>query len=271
VRIDVVTIFPEYLAPLGLSLLGKAREGGLVDLRVHDLRDFADDRHRTVDDTPYGGGAGMVMVPEPWGAALDAVVAAVPADLPSGTTPRLVVPTPAGRRFDQALAVDLASEPWLVFACGRYEGIDHRVVEEAAAAMRVEEVSVGDYVLAGGESAALVMVEAVTRLLPGVLGNAASLVEESHVAGLLEYPVYTKPSTWRGRQVPAVLLGGNHQAVARWRRDEALRRTAAARPDLVAGLDPAGLDQADHALLAELGWVPGPDGRFSPPADPVRD
>jgi tRNA (guanine37-N1)-methyltransferase len=271
VLIDIVTIFPEYLAPLGLSLIGKAREGGLLDLRVHDLREFAADRHRTVDDTPYGGGAGMVMTPEPWGAALDAMVAAAPPGLPPGATPRLVVPTPAGRRFDQGLAADLASERWLAFACGRYEGIDHRVVEEAAATMRVDEVSVGDYVLAGGESAVLVMVEAVTRLLPGVLGNAESLAEESHVAGLLEYPVYTKPSTWRGREVPQVLLGGNHQAVARWRRDQALRRTAVFRPDLLAALDPAGLDDADRRVLAGLGWAPDTGGRFSPPAAAVPD
>src|SRR6266567_4163025 len=253
-RIDVVTIFPDYLAPLGLSLLGKARAAGLVDLRVHDLRDYATDRHRTVDDTPYGGGAGMVMTPEPWGGALDALLAdqATPRTQSPQSPPRLLVPTPAGRRFDQPMASELAGEPWLVFACGRYEGIDHRFVEEAAQRVRVDEVSVGDYVLAGGESAVLVIVEAVTRLLPGVLGNADSLVEESHADGLLEYPVFTKPPSWRGRDVPEVLLSGHHQAVARWRREQALLHTARTRPDLVQAMDPADLDPADRDLLAGL-------------------
>ncbi|MFI5101010.1 MAG: tRNA (guanosine(37)-N1)-methyltransferase TrmD [Actinomycetes bacterium] len=265
-RIDIVTIFPEYLAPLGLSLLGRARETGLVDLRVHDLRGYAPDRHRTVDDTPYGGGAGMVMTPEPWGRALDELLGSAG---PAAPPPRLVVPTPSGRRFDQELAVELAAEPWLVVACGRYEGIDRRFVEDAAERVRVDEVSVGDYVLAGGESAAIVVVEAVTRLLPGVLGNAESLAEESHADGLLEYPVYTKPAQWRGHEVPAVLLSGNHQAVAGWRRAAALRRTAAMRPDLLVALDPATLAPVDRELLATLGWTVGPDGRFSPPGDAV--
>ncbi len=266
-RIDVVTIFPDYLAPLGLSLLGRAREAGLVDLNVHDLRAYATDRHRTVDDTPYGGGAGMVMKPEPWGRALDELLAGAGAS--GATGPRLIVPTPAGRRFDQDLAHELAAEPWLVFACGRYEGIDHRFVEDAAQRVKVDEVSLGDFVLAGGESAALVIVEAVTRLLPGVLGNAESLAEESHADGLLEYPVYTKPPQWRGRAVPEVLRGGNHGAVARWRRAAALRRTAAVRPDLLLALDPASLDRADLEVVAELGWSVGADGRFSPPGDAV--
>src|SRR5215207_6931237 len=185
-RLDVVTIFPEYLAPLRLSLVGRAIETGLVELNVHDLRRWTHDRHRTVDDTPYGGGAGMVMRPGPWGAALDAVAP------PDGAAPRLIVPTPAGVPFTQALAADLAAEPWLVFACGRYEGIDERVVEHAAGRMRVDEISLGDYVLAGGEVAVLVVLEAVARLLPGFLGNPESLVEESHADGLLEYPVYTR-------------------------------------------------------------------------------
>ncbi len=226
-RLDVISIFPDYLAgPLRVSLLGKAADRGLLDLRLHDLRDWTTDRHRTVDDTPYGGGAGMVMRPEPWGAALDTVA-------PAGSPPpRLVVPTPSGRPFTQARAAGLAAEPWLVFACGRYEGIDQRVVEHAASRMPVDELSIGDYVLAGGEAAVLVIVEAVARLLPGVLGNPESLAEESHAGGLLEYPVYTRPPAWRGLAVPEVLLSGDHAAVARWRRNESLRRTAERRPDL---------------------------------------
>ena len=223
-RIDVISIFPDYLAPLGLSLPGKAQASGLLDVRVHDLRDFAHDRHRTVDDTPYGGGAGMVMKPEPWGEALDAVGL-------EGAT--LVVPTPSGRPFTQALAADLATREHLVLACGRYEGIDQRVVDEASTRTEVLEVSLGDYVLNGGEVAVLAVVEAVVRLLPGFMGNAASLVEESHADGLLEYPVFTKPASWRGHDVPAVLLSGDHARIAAWRREESLRRTAERRPDLV--------------------------------------
>jgi tRNA (guanine37-N1)-methyltransferase len=225
-RIDVLTIFPEYLAPLGLSLAGKARESGLLDVRVHDLRDWAHDRHRTVDDTPYGGGAGMVMKPEPWGEALDAVLES------STARPTLVVPTPSGVPFTQAAAAELAGREQLVFACGRYEGIDQRVLDHAATRMEVLEVSLGDYVLNGGEVAALVVVEAVARLLPGFMGNAESLVEESHEGGLLEYPVYTKPATWRDLDVPEVLLSGDHARIAAWRHEQALRRTAERRPDL---------------------------------------
>jgi tRNA (guanine37-N1)-methyltransferase len=248
-RIDVVTIFPDYLAPLELSLVGKARAAGLLDVRVHDLRAWATGRHRPVDDTPYGGGAGMVMRPDVWGAALDAL--APPA---APQQPRLLVPTPAGAPLRQSTAAELAREPWLVIACGRYEGLDARVVQDASTRMGVTEISVGDYVLAGGEVAALVVVEAVTRLLPGVLGNAESLLEESHAGGLLEYPVYTKPASWRGLDVPGVLLSGDHAAVARWRRDEALRRTASCRPDLLARLDPGTLDGQDLEVLAEVGW-----------------
>jgi tRNA (guanine37-N1)-methyltransferase len=241
VRVDVVSIFPDYLAgPLRVSLLGKAVERGLLDVRLHDLRQWTSDRHRTVDDTPYGGGAGMVMRPEPWGLALDALAP------PDGPVPRLVVPTPAGRPFTQATAARLAAEPWLVFACGRYEGIDQRVTEHAATRMPVEEVSLGDYVLAGGEAAVLVMVEAVARLLPGFLGNPESLTEESHAGGLLEYPVYTRPPVWRELPVPEVLTSGDHGAVARWRRDQSLRRTAARRPDLLAAAD---LSERDRAAL----------------------
>ena len=234
--IDVVSIFPEYLAPLDLSLIGKARRDGLLDLRVHDLREFAHDRHRSVDDTPYGGGAGMVMKPQPWAEALDHVVASGE----DSARPRLVVPGPGGMPFTQALARELAEEPWLAFACGRYEGIDERVYEYAAddLGLEVSVISLGDYVLNGGEVAVLAMVEAVARLLPGVIGNAESLVEESHEHGLLEYPVYTKPASWESapgvtREVPPVLLSGDHGAIAAWRHQQRLDRTAARRPDLL--------------------------------------
>jgi tRNA (guanine37-N1)-methyltransferase len=248
VRVDVVTIFPEYLAPLGLSLVGRAREAGLLDVRVHDLRDWTTDRHRTVDDTPFGGGAGMVMRPDVWGRALDDLLADGPA--------HLVVPTPSGEPFTQRHAEAFATQERLVVACGRYEGIDARVVERYAGRIPVTELSLGDYVLNGGEVAALVVVEAVARLLPGVVGNPESLVEESHgVDGLLEYPVYTKPPSWEGLAVPDVLLSGHHGKVERWRRDQALERTAARRPDLLAGLDPATLDRHDRQRLAELGWM----------------
>ena len=228
-KIDVVSIFVEYFQPLGLSLVGKAIEKGIVDLRVHDLRSWTTDRHRTVDDTPYGGGAGMVMRPEPWGRALDALTT-------GQTDPRLLVLSPSGRTFTQALAQELAGEQHLIFACGRYEGIDARVVEDATRRMRVDELSIGDYVLSGGEAAALVVVEAVVRLLPGVMGNPESLIEESHGAeheGLLEGPVYTKPPSWRGLDVPGVLVSGHHERVAAWRREQALQRTRLRRPDLL--------------------------------------
>jgi tRNA (guanine37-N1)-methyltransferase len=252
-RLDIVTIFPDYFAPLKVSLLGKARAAGILDVHVHDLRDWTHDRHRTVDDTPYGGGPGMVMKPEPWGEALDTIA---PAAAPS--VPRLLVPTPSGRPFTQAMAAELAAEDWLLFACGRYEGIDTRVVEEARARMPVDEVSLGDFVLAGGEVAVLVIVEAVGRLLPGVLGNAASITDDSFARGamesLLEGPVYTKPPVWRDRAVPDVLLSGDHGAIARWRRDEALRRTAGNRPELLARLAAGALDERDHQVLREAGF-----------------
>jgi tRNA (guanine37-N1)-methyltransferase len=257
VRIDVVTIFPDYLAALDLSLVGKARQAGLLDLRVHDLRGWATDRHRTVDDTPFGGGAGMVMRPDVWGRALD--------DVLGGDDVHIVVPTPSGEVFTQRHASQLAAEERLVIACGRYEGIDARVVEHhVARGHRVSELSIGDYVLNGGEVAALVMIEAVGRLLPGVVGNPQSLVEESHgEAGLLEYPVYTKPPQWAGLDVPDVLFSGHHARIERWRRDQALRRTAARRPDMVAALDVASLDKGDLAVLGDLGWVVD-DGRLRP-------
>jgi tRNA (guanine37-N1)-methyltransferase len=230
-RLDVVTIFPDYLAPLRQSLLGKAIERGQVDARIHDLRRWTEDVHRTVDDTPYGGGPGMVMLPEPWGRALDEIA---PPD--AAEQPRLIVPTPAGRPFTQELAAEFAAEPWLVFACGRYEGIDARVSDYAAQRMRVDEVSLGDYVLSGGEVAVLVIAEAVSRLLPGVLGNAHSAVDDSFAdgpSGLLEAPAYTKPASWRGLDVPTVLLSGNHGEIARWRTERSRERTAERRPDLL--------------------------------------
>jgi tRNA (guanine37-N1)-methyltransferase len=271
VRLDVVTIFPEYLAPLELSLIGKARRSGILDVAVHDLRDFTHDRHRTVDDAPMGGGAGMVMRPEPWGEALDHVLTAGRATRGEAATPTLVVPAPAGEQFLQETARELAGLDWIVFACGRYEGIDERVVEDAASRMPVRTLSLGDYVLNGGEVAVLVVVEAVARLLPGVLGNAESLAEESHEGGLLEYPVYTRPATWRGRDVPPVLLSGHHGQVRRWRRDEQLRRTATRRPDLLARLDPGGLDAADRAVLAECGWIVTGEGRLVSARSGVAD
>ncbi|MEY9966387.1 tRNA (guanine37-N1)-methyltransferase [Streptacidiphilus sp. MAP12-16] len=254
-RIDVVTIFPEYLEPLNVSLVGKARARGQLDVRLHELREHTTDVHRTVDDSPYGGGPGMVMKAEPWAAALDGVVASAgPAD---GDVPTLVVPTPSGRPFTQELAQELAGRPWLAFAPARYEGIDRRVIEAAAGRMPVVEVSIGDYVLAGGEVAVLVIVEAVARLLPGVLGNAESHQDDSFAPGrmadLLEGPVYTKPAEWRGRTVPEVLLSGNHAKIARWRREQAFARTLAMRPDLVARWDRGVMDKHDLRALAELG------------------
>jgi tRNA (guanine37-N1)-methyltransferase len=271
VRVDVVTIFPEYLAPLDLSLIGRARQTGIVGLAVHDLRDFTYDRHRTVDDTPAGGGPGMVMRPEPWGEALDHVLAAGRVALGGAdAVATLVVPSPSGVPFTQTLAHDLAARPWLVFACGRYEGIDERVLEDAAGRFDVLPVSLGDYVLNGGEVAVLAIVEAVGRLLPGVVGNADSLVEESHEGGLLEYPVYTRPASWRGRDVPEVLQSGHHARIGRWRREQRLLRTARRRPDLLERLGPAALTPADLAVLAEEGWR-WAGGRFQTAPDVVAD
>lgn len=252
-RVDIISIFPEYFAPLHLSLIGRAWASGLLDVAVHDLRTWTHDVHRTVDDTPYGGGPGMVMRPEPWGEALDAVV---PAEGPS----LILVPSPAGVRFTQSMAYELAAEPRLIFLCGRYEGIDHRVLDEAASRTRLTEVSLGDYVLFGGEVAVIAIMEAVTRLLPGVVGNVDSLAEESHARGLLEAPAYTKPPVWRNRPVPEILRSGDHGRIARWRRTAALLRTAQRRPDLLAALPAGELDRFDRAALAEAGFqIPGGD------------
>jgi tRNA (guanine37-N1)-methyltransferase len=268
VRIDIVTIFPDYFGavgadgrvgesgPLGVSLIGKAAARGDIDFRVHDLRSWTTDVHHTVDDTPFGGGPGMVMKADVWGDALDAVTAGAQA------LPRLIVPTPSGTPFTQEMAAGYAQEGHLVFACGRYEGIDSRVVADAGARMPVDEVSIGDYVLAGGEAAVAVIVEAVCRLLPGVLGNEQSHSDDSFggtggaMSGLLEGPVYTRPRTWRERDVPEVLLSGNHRAIARWQRDESLRRTAVNRPDLIRRLAaaPDGLDKRDRQVLADVGF-----------------
>ena len=310
-RIDVVTIFPDYLRALDLSLIGKAIDAGKLQLGIHDLRDWTQDRHNTVDDTPAGGGAGMVMRPDVWGKALDQVLAlplpsapvaeptyladaqsvpaapapdplaapsplAAPAETtePGKTAPHgaqeplhrrvLVIPTPSGQVFTQRVAEELADADQLVFACGRYEGIDARVAEHyQSAGYQVRELSIGDYVLNGGEVATLVMVEAIARLIPGVIGNPTSLVEESHAAsGLLEYPVYTRPVSWRGLELDPDLLGGNHKLIARRRRDQALTRTATRRPDMIARLNPATLDRADRALLAQLGWAALDGERF---------
>ncbi len=309
-RIDIITIFPGYFDPLRMSLIGRAAARGDIVVNVHDLRSWSAGPHHSVDDTPYGGGPGMVMKAGPWGNALDAVA---PGD--SGSVPRLIVPTPSGGLFNQRVAARYAREPYLLLACGRYEGIDARVIDEARARMPVDELSIGDYVLAGGEAAVLVMVEAICRLVPGVVGNAESVADDSfggcgvprscvspgaiagvargasvagdsgaaggagagegaaageragatadgcgaaaapgRMASLLEGPVYTKPRVWRGREVPAVLLSGNHAAIARWRRDAALRRTAAMRPEMIGMLDLAALDNRDFEVLSEAGF-----------------
>jgi tRNA (guanine37-N1)-methyltransferase len=225
-RIDAITIFPDYFKALDLSLLGKAREKNLIELHVHDLRDYTHDKHKTVDDSPYGGGAGMLMKPEPWGEAFDAI-------LPSDGNCTIIFTSPAGEQFKQATAHELAELNHIVFACGRYEGIDQRVVEYAETKANVRLISLGDYVLNGGEVAALAMIEAVARLIPGVIGNAESLVEESHSDGLLEYPSYTKPASWRGFDVPDILTSGHHAAIAAWRHEQQVERTKRVRPDLL--------------------------------------
>lgn len=248
-RVDIVSIFPDYLAPLELSLVGKASQAGILDINVHDLRQWTRDVHNTVDDSPFGGGPGMVMKPEPWWEALTTVVQ------PGA---RVIVPTPSGRPFTQDYAAELASAEQLVFACGRYEGIDGRVVEHWA----TDEISLGDYVLGGGEVATLVMVEAIARLLPGVVGNQDSITDDSFQAGLLEGRVYTRPPEFEGRVVPEVLRSGDHGKIARWRRDEALKRTNDIRPELIEALEVSTLDKHDLKTLAALGWVVA-DGRLA--------
>ena len=256
-RVDVITVFPDYLAPLELGVIGRARQRGLLDVRVHDLRRWTHDAHRTVDDSPYGGGPGMLMLAEPWFAALREVTGAEPrppgstgprpgADAPeevasegSRDQPLVVVPSPCGRRFEQSAAVSLAAERWLVICCGRYEGIDQRVLDAWADV----ELSIGDYVLAGGEAAALVPLEVTGRLLPGVLGNAGSAGDDSFSTGLLEAPAFTRPAVVEGREVPPVLLSGDHAAVARWRREQSLARTWERRPDLLDPLPPPAVAQ----------------------------
>ena len=225
-RIDAISIFPDYFSALELSLFGKARDRGLIDFHAHDLRSWTEDKHKTVDDSPYGGGAGMVMMPEPWGRALDDVAK-------SDAGPVVIFTTPAGEPFTQSMAQELSGASHIVFACGRYEGIDQRVVEYAKGFADVREISIGDYVLNGGEVAAIVMIEAITRLLPGFMGNAESIVEESHSDGLLEYPSYTKPSEWRGMKVPDVLLSGHHAEIEKWRKEQQVIRTRENRPDLL--------------------------------------
>lgn len=242
-RVDVFTIFPELIEPaLRVSLLGRACEAGLVDVRLHDPRDFATDRHRSVDDTPFGGGAGMVMAPGPLFAAVEA------ADPPRP----LLLLSASGRRFDQACAAELAAGGAFSLVCGRYEGVDQRVADHLCDG----ELSIGDYVLAGGEAAAVVVLEAVARLVPGVMGNAGSADEESYASGLLEYPQYTRPASFRGWDVPSVLRSGDHGAVRRWRHAQALRRTLERRPDLLAGRD---LSDAERALLDDPGLGDPPD------------
>jgi len=227
-KIQAVTIFPEYFSALDISLLGKAQENKVIEFEAVDLRKYTHDKHKTVDDSPYGGGAGMLMKPEPWGEALDELLN------PDGSTV-LIVPSPAGELFKQATAQELSNKEHIVFACGRYEGIDQRVFEWAQDKAEVRLISLGDYVLNGGEVAALAMIEAIARLIPGVIGNAESLAEESHSDGLLEYPSYTKPASWRGLDVPEVLRGGNHAEIAKWRKEQAFERTKAVRPDLLEG------------------------------------
>ena len=224
-KIDAISIFPEFFDVLEISLLGKAQEAGLISFEAHNLRDFTHDRHKTVDDTPYGGGAGMLMKPEPWGEAFDKVI--------GKDRPVAIFTSPAGRPFNQELAKKLSLREHLVFACGRYEGIDQRVVDYAETIAEVHEVSIGDYVLNGGEVAAVAMIEAIARLIPGVIGNTESLAEESHNEGMLEAPSYTKPQIWRGLEVPEMLLSGHHAEIEKWRKAQSLERTKQNRPDLL--------------------------------------
>ena len=259
-RFDLISIFPDYFAPLRLSLMGKAEDAGLVQLHAHDLRDWATGKHRSVDDTPYGGGAGMVMRADVWARALDDVLSVPLAargaeDAPASPRRVVAIPTPSGTPLTQPRVEDLARADQIIVACGRYEGIDARVAEHYhGVGVEVVEFSIGDYVLNGGEVAAMVLTEAVARLLDGFMGNPDSLVEESHSgAGLLEYPVFTKPREFRSIEIPEVLLGGNHAAIERWRRDRAIEKTVRVRPDLALSLDASSLTPEDRATLAHCG------------------
>lgn len=238
-RIDLISIFPEYFDVLDVSLVGKAKNSGILDIRIHNLRDATQDKHRTVDSTPAGGGAGMVMKPEPWGVVLDEI-------FENSADPLVIFPSPAGEVFTQKMAREFSTQEHLVFGCGRYEGIDHRVFDYANSKAKLRLVSLGDYVLNGGEVAALAMIESVTRLIPGMVGNPESLIEESHESGLLEYPVYTQPSSWRGRDLPQVLLSGNHAEIEKWRIQQQLERTREVRPDLYAEYLRRGEAQAER-------------------------
>ena len=285
-RMDVISIFPQFFEPLSLSLVGKANASGLLDFHAHDLRQWATDKHRTVDDTPTGGGAGMVMRPDVWGNAIESVLAdsvqsaaAHDLDKPddvaakSATMRRvLIVPTPSGETFTQRVAEDLSSADQLIFACGRYEGIDARVAQHyAGAGIEVREMSIGDYVLNGGEVASIVMTEAIVRLIPGFMGNPESLVEESHgTAGLLEYPVYTRPNSWNELDVPEVLTSGHHAKIAQWRRERAFDKTIARRPDMIEAIAPEKFTKKDRAFLQERGWRRQADGHYLRPL-PTQD
>lgn len=259
-RIDVITIFPEYLEPLQESLLGRAMKEGILSVGVHNLRDWAHDKHQKVDDTPFGGGPGMVMMPHIWAEAIGDTIKKVGHADHSQEEPLIIIPTPAGQPFSQEIAQELSQEKHLIFACGRYEGIDQRVVDWASDTYRVREISIGDYVLIGGEVATMVMVEAATRLIPGVLGNTQSYEEDSFSDGLLEAPCYTKPRLWRGYEVPEVLLSGNHQKIENWRRQQSLIRTAEVRPDIIRELDIEELDTADRIAIEgrRLSYTFGP-------------
>ncbi|MDP9806930.1 tRNA (guanine37-N1)-methyltransferase [Trueperella bonasi] len=275
-RFDIISVFPDFFSVLDLSLVGKARERGLIAVQAHDLREWTTDAHRTVDDTPCGGGAGMVMKADVWAEAIDDILGAADGETPgTAVEPRrtvLAIPTPAGQQLTQDDCWDLADADHLIIACGRYEGIDARVGQYyRQVGIEVFEYSLGDYVLNGGEVAATALVEAVSRLVPGMVGNPDSLREESHGEnGLLEYPIYTRPTEFRGLEVPQVLTSGDHGRVARWRRDRALELTATRRPDMIAALDPSQLNKKDRAKLAELGWIFGESGALAVVVDEAK-
>lgn len=288
-RIDVISIFPQFFDALGLSLIGKATESGLLSFAAHDLRQWASGKHKSVDDTPTGGGAGMVMKADVWGSALDEALAQpveaqeriLDAESAEGSTEAsgaigapasrrvLIIPTPSGQTFTQRVAEELADADQLIFACGRYEGIDSRVAQYyRESGVEVREMSIGDYVLNGGEVASIVMIEAIVRLIPGFMGNPESIVEESHgAAGLLEYPVYTRPTTWNDLDVPEVLMSGHHANIARWRRERAFDKTMDRRPDMIEALKSEQLNKKDRAYFQAAGWRRQPDGTYLRPAE----